>query len=155
MVSAVKNRDFAVVQWLQGYNSNAALSNRVLDEAAASGALAIAQWLEEQRRPRSLSCSDQGAMSAAKHGDLPMLKWLEERCVGGIPGAAMDLAAGGGHLEVVEWLHARNYTCTKSAMTGAASNDYLNVVKWLHENRTEGCTPQAMDGAAERGVLAS
>ncbi len=35
----------------------------------------------------------------------------------------------------------------------AAENGHLDIVKWLHENRTEGCTHNAMDWAAENGYL--
>ncbi|GAB9470964.1 hypothetical protein Gpo141_00008191 [Globisporangium polare] len=36
-------------------------------------------------------------------------------------------------------------------MDGAAQNNHLHVVKWLHENRSEGCTTEAMNAAASRG----
>lgn len=50
----------------------------------------------------------------------------------------MDLAASGGHLKVVQWLHA-NCTkgCTVNAMDEAAFNGHLQVVRWLNQNRTE------------------
>jgi hypothetical protein len=66
----------------------------------------------------------------------------------------MDLAARFGQLEVVKWLHEnRTEGCTVEAMNKAASNGHLEVVKWLHENRTEGCTVLAMEWAAENGHL--
>ncbi|RLN43696.1 hypothetical protein BBJ28_00013361 [Nothophytophthora sp. Chile5] len=68
--------------------------------------------------------------------------------------AAMDEAAAGGHLEVVQWLHAnRTEGCTTVAMDGAAFNGHLRVVQWLHANRSEGCTTLAMNGAAACGHL--
>jgi hypothetical protein len=33
-------------------------------------------------------------------------------------------------------------------MDCAAENDHLNVVIWLHNNRTEGCSKNAIDCAA-------
>ncbi|KAF1772535.1 Leucine-rich repeat domain, L domain-like [Phytophthora cactorum] len=43
--------------------------------------------------------------------------------------------------------------CTNDAMDGAAGWGKLNTLKWLDINRTEGCTSQAMDAAAEGGFL--
>jgi hypothetical protein len=36
-------------------------------------------------------------------------------------------------------------------MDYAARNGHVDVVKWLHENRTEGCTTNAMDDASYNG----
>jgi hypothetical protein len=36
-------------------------------------------------------------------------------------------------------------------MNSAAENGHLEVVQWLHENRSEGCTEDAMDFAARNG----
>lgn len=41
----------------------------------------------------------------------------------------MDQAAGGGHLDIVKWLHEkRTEGCTKSAMNYAAQNGHLTIV---------------------------
>uniref|UniRef100_A0A7S3Y0I1 Uncharacterized protein n=1 Tax=Heterosigma akashiwo TaxID=2829 RepID=A0A7S3Y0I1_HETAK len=51
-------------------------------------------------------------------------------------------------------MHAnRSEGCTTDAMDGAAWNGHLSVVEWLHANRSEGCTTDAMDGAAWNGHL--
>ena len=59
-----------------------------------------------------------------------------------------------GHLEAVIWLdkHCPEVGCTEKALDGAASNGHLPVVRWLHENRREGASTDAMDGAAGQGV---
>ncbi|OWZ05794.1 hypothetical protein PHMEG_00022045 [Phytophthora megakarya] len=67
---------------------------------------------------------------------------------------AMDQAECGGHLEMVQWLHAnRSEGCTEKAMDEAASRGHFDVVKWLHTHRSEGCTEPAVDGAAANGYL--
>ena len=38
-------------------------------------------------------------------------------------------------------------------MDYAVYNGHLDVIKWLYENRTEGCTYQAMNWAVESGHL--
>ncbi|AGO85235.1 Ankyrin repeat domain containing protein [Pandoravirus salinus] len=66
----------------------------------------------------------------------------------------MNSAAAGGHLDVVEFLHAnRTDGCTAHAMDGAAAGGHLDVVEFLHANRTEGCTPWAIVGAARGGHI--
>jgi len=68
--------------------------------------------------------------------------------------AFMDDAASFGHLEVVKFLHEnRTEGCTKNAIIWAASRGHLEVVKFLHFNRTEGCTTHAMDNAAKNGHI--
>ncbi|ETI57057.1 hypothetical protein L917_00520 [Phytophthora nicotianae] len=63
----------------------------------------------------------------------------------------MSVAAAGGHLGVVKWLHYnRQEGCTAAF---AARNGQLEVVKWLSANRFEGCTVAAMDDAAAYGHL--
>ncbi|KAF1793424.1 hypothetical protein GQ600_21766 [Phytophthora cactorum] len=44
--------------------------------------------------------------------------------------------------------HAMHYSCHGLA----AGHAHISVVIWLHENRTEGCTKQAMDVAAQTGI---
>ena len=36
-------------------------------------------------------------------------------------------------------------------MNLAANSGHLEVVQWLHDNRSEGCTTDAMDRAAGKG----
>jgi hypothetical protein len=38
-------------------------------------------------------------------------------------------------------------------MDDASAENRLEIVKWLHENRREGCTKAAMDGATRRGYI--
>ncbi|GMF23376.1 unnamed protein product [Phytophthora lilii] len=72
-------------------------------------------------------------------------------------------AASNGHLDVkqwielqqtVQWLHEnRDEGCSAEAMNGAATDGYLEIVKWLQEHRWEGCTAAAIDCAARNGIL--
>jgi hypothetical protein len=43
--------------------------------------------------------------------------------------------------------------CTTGAMNGAAEHGHLEVIKWLHINRQEGCTTNAMNCATRNGHL--
>lgn len=67
---------------------------------------------------------------------------------------AIDEAAWNGHLSIVQWLHEnRSEGCTAQAMDLAAAANHLDVDQWLHTNRTEGCMRKAMDAAAGNGHL--
>lgn len=55
-----------------------------------------------------------------------------------------DMAVAYGHLSLLP--HVTGFTAR--AMDLAARHGHLDVVKWLHENRSEGCTTDAMDLAA-------
>jgi phage tail protein X len=66
----------------------------------------------------------------------------------------MDYAASYGHLDIVKWLHEnRTEGCTEQAMNLAASYGHLDIIIYLHTNRTEGCTFRAIDYAAAHGHL--
>lgn len=57
-------------------------------------------------------------------------------------------------MDIVEWLH-RNRTegCTEEAMDLAAQGGHFDVVVFLHRNRSEGCSPAASMHAADYGHL--
>ncbi|AGO85156.1 Ankyrin repeat domain containing protein [Pandoravirus salinus] len=60
----------------------------------------------------------------------------------------MNSAARAGYFDIVRFLHEnRTEGCTVDAMDFAARGGRLDIVKWLHENRSEGCTTAAVDGA--------
>ncbi|CAB1106367.1 unnamed protein product [Ectocarpus sp. CCAP 1310/34] len=66
---------------------------------------------------------------------------------------AMDKAAQGGHIDVLQLLHDQGHECTTNAMDWAAAFGKTETVKWLSENREEGCTKDAIDHAAAGGHL--
>ncbi|CAM9866503.1 unnamed protein product, partial [Heterosigma akashiwo] len=52
----------------------------------------------------------------------------------------MNQTAEIGNLPVLQWLHANHPDgCTADALDGAAGNGHISVVEWLHANRSEGC----------------
>ncbi|CAK4308505.1 unnamed protein product [Aphanomyces euteiches] len=64
----------------------------------------------------------------------------------------MDIAAKHGHLDVVVFLHEnRQEGCTEKAIEGAAEAGHLQVVQYLHAHRFEATTHRAMDYAARNG----
>lgn len=58
------------------------------------------------------------------------------------------------HLEVVKWLHEnRSEGCSTAAIEGAARNGYLDVVKWLSVNLQKHFSSRAIVCAATEGHL--
>lgn len=67
--------------------------------------------------------------------------------------AALDKAAGAGHLDVVRLIHENLGTLvlssfTHAAIDNAATNGHLAMVEFLHFHTTAGCSSAAMDGTA-------
>lgn len=55
--------------------------------------------------------------------------------------------------QLVKWLHLWGMPCTVRAMDGAAGGGHLELVQWLAANRRERCTNAAFDMAAAGGHL--
>ncbi|RLN53193.1 hypothetical protein BBJ28_00025745, partial [Nothophytophthora sp. Chile5] len=165
---------FGVMQWLWCHYRTHLSAEGAIDEAARIGRLDIVQWLRE----RKLGTWDFYSLNkAAGNGHLDMVKWLHEHQAEAYPQQAvyelasetsspwgelllrtginaMDAAASGGHLSVVQWLHEnRTEGCSTAAMDRAAAQGHIEVVQWLHANRSEGCSKAAMNGAAKNGHL--
>ncbi|KAH9096223.1 hypothetical protein Ae201684P_009459 [Aphanomyces euteiches] len=62
------------------------------------------------------------------------------------------MAATYGQLEVLQFLHKINHMgCSKQAIDEAATHGHLAVVKWLFDNRDDGFTANAWNGASQNG----
>ncbi|KAF0718200.1 Aste57867_1838 [Aphanomyces stellatus] len=67
---------------------------------------------------------------------------------------SIDMAASGGSLQLVQYLHdLGTYKCTTAAMNDASARGDIEMATWLHTNRDEGCTTSAMDNASRGGHL--
>ncbi|KAL2911101.1 hypothetical protein HK105_209446, partial [Polyrhizophydium stewartii] len=137
-------------------SSRLGLSNAqdVAEVAAAAGVVGLLADLVEGQRAARLAPNL--AELAAFYGHMDVLEWLHARMPDGEwTTQAMDNAAWRGHQRILEFLHThRTEGCTAEAMDDAARNGHLATVRWLHANRTEGCTTEAMDNAAWQGHLA-
>jgi hypothetical protein len=110
--------------------------------ATAVAATALMQWAKDQKslspRPRSTFanpvprlCLREACSLAARGGDLEVLKWLHNT---GCPcdSATCRAAAGGGYLEVLKWLHHQGCPWDAATCYAAATGGHLEVLKWLH-----------------------
>ena len=51
---------------------------------------------------------------------------------------ACSIAAEGGQLEIIKWLHSKNYLWNEDVCHKAASNKHFELLKWLHEMDVHG-----------------
>ncbi len=114
------------------------LSQEIVDQILITcGDVKIAIALRQEYVKKQLLSSLVLCPSRWRTEDLAHLRWLTFYNRKGC--TTYDWSAERGHLAVVEWLHEnRTEGCTTDAMDGAASAGHLDVVKWIHENRTEG-----------------
>ena len=78
----------------------------ILNGAASYGRLDILEWAHQ--RGYSHACSKATSACAAKHGQLAALIWLREHgCE--LSSEVCDNAAGGGHLNILQWTRANAY----------------------------------------------
>lgn len=127
----------------------------LLRVAAKHGDYSAMTWVYSHVPRRLLHVESYFLNDLAKEGRLEAIRWLHDHDFAlGFSSRTLDLAAGSGSLELVQFLHEnRSEGCSTEAMDRAATFGRLNVITFLHRHRGEGCTAQAMDGAAKNGHL--
>lgn len=151
LLTAVSAGHADIVSFLCECGMTAGGGIALIDRASTSGHLAIVELLHRMASPRH-EATTSAMDNAAAGGYLDIVQFLHANRREGCTKGAMDGAAAAGHLAVVRWLHEnRTEGCTTNAMDYAASGGHTATVRWLHENRTEGCTACAMDWAAAGG----
>ncbi|KAJ8517994.1 hypothetical protein ON010_g18256 [Phytophthora cinnamomi] len=147
ITSASREGHLNIVRWLIKNSNWDELVGDAFVVAVGSGQLKTAQFLHEKYKPNSLYIS----ANVASEDDNDMIRWLNNTAHK-YKYSAVDAAASGGHLDMIQWLHVNYPNCFSTrTMDCAARNGQLEVVKFLHANRPEGCTTNAMNGAAANG----
>ncbi|TYZ59969.1 hypothetical protein PybrP1_002446 [[Pythium] brassicae (nom. inval.)] len=149
MDSAAGAGHLDVLQWLHQHRPEGC-SAAAIDRAASNGHLGVVQWLFATRND---GCTQAAIKGAIQHGHLHAVEWLHAHCAALADpetlfwcrlrvGDAGDLAAEGGHLDVIQRLHAYRFECfSEDAMVRAARGNHLPVLQWLHHVRA-GCSPK-------------
>ncbi|KAF0715343.1 Aste57867_3420 [Aphanomyces stellatus] len=130
-----------------------------MEAAAASGQLAMVQWIHANATGdrNDPDCLYAPVIYAAENGHLAVVEYLLDHfCATNgqldiMYPNAMHAAAGAGHIEIVQAIHRyTNDTCSMTgAMDIAAANGHLEIVQRLHAHRPErGCSQRALDLAA-------
>ena len=170
MEIAAKYGNLDVVMWLNETGHDC--THRAIDWAAENGHLDVIKYLLKHRSEQplhavrlamknghahvfkflleynSVELGHQAMDSVVELGDLDLVKWLHETYGQEVRSPnAMDLAAHGGRMPILVYLHELGYPATTNAMDWGAAMNHLDVVQWLHTHRSEGCTHLAIDTA--------
>ncbi|EGG18674.1 hypothetical protein DFA_04170 [Cavenderia fasciculata] len=135
-ISSISNRD--ILEYLIENYPNICLDG-VADNAAKCGYLAIIELLNSSQRGRQhLDYSDTMCI-ASKNGQLHIVQYLHNYLPRKQSSTSMiDLSSTHGHLNVLKFLHEnRSEGCSMSAINGAAMNGHIEVVKFLYFNRED------------------
>ncbi|KAE9240853.1 hypothetical protein PF002_g9563 [Phytophthora fragariae] len=170
---AAKAGQLHVLQWLLDKSRRRELTvfwgAKELFFAGKHGHLHVAQWLHEHTSPPPTHMFFVTLEEAARNGDLDMVTWLCDVRGEWSPYAAV-LAAGGGHLQVLQWLRTNLFSSSSSSisMDDAAAGGHLDVLCWLQDHsggghfdvvfflqceRAEGCSAKAFVNATASGEL--
>ena len=106
---------------------------------------------EEKKEVANYAAQQIAANSAAQHGNLDVLRRLEEQHILPTPQGAND-AARDGHLDVLRWLEERHILPTQAGVNRAAQHGHLDVLRWLEERHILPTTV-GTNLAAENGRL--
>ncbi|KAF0738658.1 hypothetical protein Ae201684P_019666 [Aphanomyces euteiches] len=164
VICAIASNDASLLKILHAKFDLLACSRKLHNLAAIFGSLETLQYLEDLGHP---GLDEYILALAAKNGHLKIeqhihakemvagsldpwsgatkyegpdnREWLLENYKDTYSGFAMDYAARGGHLKIVQWLHKNGYGCSDYVMDFAIENCHLDVVEWLHLHRREGC----------------
>jgi hypothetical protein len=115
--------------------------------AAAVAATALMTWAKHEknlplrrdsifglRAPRL--CLMEACSLAARGGNVEVLKWLHSTGCPWNSYTSQANAAAGGHLGVLKWLHSTGCPWSSVACDTAAEGGHLEVLKWM---RNQGC----------------
>ncbi|KAF0691183.1 Aste57867_17531 [Aphanomyces stellatus] len=153
-----------VVQWLyqlvpcglvmQPAADNGNLSRFIMLHlhAQTTTTVTTSTWTKLQRN-RTEGCTIKALQAAADRGNRKLFVLLRAHNTSENVLVNMDNVAANGHLDMLEYLHEHDATCTTDAMDLAAGNGHFEIVQWLDVMRMEGCTAKAMNMAAGRGDL--
>src|ERR1700727_1437640 len=84
-------------------------------------------------------------------GNDETIKWLIKYNIRGFSDDTVKKTITKGDLDLVNFFYKDRKENNFVEMDYAAENGRIEILKWFHENRTEGCTTNAMDQAAKEG----
>jgi hypothetical protein len=123
----------SILRWFLLHEQPSAVLNNVTSNASArGGSVRAIQWLYEHECPMSaISCAN-GVCEGT--GSMPMISWI----LNNLPiqhtwnTDMLIVAAGNGHVDIVEWLHYTMFVPWDiRAPTLAAKNGQITMLRWL------------------------
>ncbi|EFA81970.1 hypothetical protein PPL_05204 [Heterostelium album PN500] len=133
--------------------TNIPLPSHLVDRFAGNKSDQILSWLLSNKKEEFTSDAYLYAIKNNKtlsrviwlKNNLPDLKFAD--CI-------IDFAATyGATLDIVQYLHENGGDSTKDAMDEASRLNHLSILEFLHNNRTEGCSGEAIAKAIKNGNI--
>ena len=97
----------------------------ILHGAASYGRLDILEWAHQCGYLHTY-------ISAVENGQLAALRWLKDNGGYPFPRNLEEVAAFGGHLNILQWLTADR--CLEDTCSSAAEGGHLNILQWARAN---------------------
>ncbi|KAL7754021.1 hypothetical protein RI367_000954 [Sorochytrium milnesiophthora] len=158
-----------IVAWAH-HDTDLPCTTSAMDSAAAIGRLDIVRFLHEHRTE---GCTQMAMTNAVCGGHLDVADYLRINCNEGLwqstlastrwviehyperlTEEALNTIARTASSRLIEHIHTLpNAPFSPATMDNAAASSDLALVRWFHQNRTEGCTAEAMAEAARYGFL--
>jgi hypothetical protein len=130
-IGASRGGHAKVLEWIQKNYDEGWRGDRVTRAAAEGGHLDVLIWLHEMECPAILSAC---VRVSAENGHIDTLEWsVRQGGRGTLTRNVAAGAAGGGHLEALQFLDDRGCKIDGSTCSAAARGGHLHVLKWLHE----------------------
>jgi hypothetical protein len=131
-------RASSIPNWALTYGQPGA--SRVLEAAATAGQVGVLAWLltkgfvQDDDHPVARQLM---AQHAALSGHRNVIEWiLTTETAGSLGSKVGELAAAGGHLELLRFLREREFTLDASVCYAAAKSGHLHILQWA---RSVGC----------------
>ncbi|EGG18142.1 hypothetical protein DFA_06809 [Cavenderia fasciculata] len=138
--SAVLSASVEMVELYYTRLGRGAITRLALDQAAELGYLDIVMYLDGVGAPASTDAMEYGA----KNGHLDIITYLFEKRSEGCTKGAMQKAAAGGFLNIVQFLHTHEDAVLghsgrtfEPALECAATSGVMQVVQFMHQIRNE------------------
>ncbi|KAF0695791.1 Aste57867_13414 [Aphanomyces stellatus] len=144
------------------HSRNVVISVKATEAAAATGQLDLVQWILANT---DAGCSYTALSDAIRNGHVAVVEYLTSHCRDQLqqpdrpnpfskPEYATQVAAAGGHLDILKCLIAHNIDHgVGGGLEQAAAYGHLEMVQWLVANQIETCTADIANAAAETGHL--
>lgn len=128
--AATKHRNLEIIKW--AFERNFALPCNVMGKASQRGNIEILQWAHEHQCPYKKKIFQK----IIEKGCLESLQWFKEHDYPCIYSGIDEDAAYHGHLHILEWLKANNYSFGESNVlySSAVRAKKITILDWLKNN---------------------
>jgi hypothetical protein len=148
MIGAAESNELSVVQFL--HEQGCPWYDMASTAAARRGDVEMPHWMLEH----GCDWDDYDLTSAVgRSGSIEMITWLQQQSIIVADGSTMAAAAEGGHIHIIEFLHAEQCSWHEDACNSAARHGHVDTLRWLHEHGCPWYAHEVCEAAAESGSI--